>query len=152
MVSQSVEYALRAMSFLASLHGASATSEVIAGATKVPRGYLSKVMRELVRADLVQSFRGPGGGFLLSRAPATITVLDIVTAVEPVRRIERCPIGDPAHTNLCPLHRCIDDALAQLEHDFGRTSLDAVILGAARGNCCRPLLAPSQSTQTEGPI
>lgn len=139
MISQSVEYALRAMSYLASLRGDSATSEVIALTTRVPRGYLSKVMRELVRAELVQSFRGPGGGFVLARDPGTITVLEIVEAVDPIRRIERCPLGNPAHANLCPLHRCLDDALAHLQADFRRTSLRTVIDGTRHGHCCGSL-------------
>lgn len=142
MVSQSVEYALRAMSFLAALRGDAATSEVIAVNTRVPRGYLSKVMRELVRAHLVRSFRGPGGGFVLDRDPSTISVLDIVTAVDPIRRIERCPLGNPAHANLCSLHRCLDDALAHLQSDFSRTSLGAVHEGSKAGNCCGALSNP----------
>lgn len=141
MISQSVEYALRAMSHLASLRGVAATCEVISRATRVPKDYLSKIMRDLVRADLVRSFRGPNGGFILSRDPGAISVLDVVNAVDPIRRIERCPIDNPLHINLCPLHRCVDDALAHVEEAFRRTTLGKVIEEIpAHGSCPAPVV------------
>lgn len=142
MISQTVEYALRAMSHLASLGGAAASSGAIARATRVPRQYLSKVMRDLVCADLVRSFRGPHGGFLLARDPCDITVLDIVNAVDPLRRILTCPLGNPLHTNLCPLHRCLDDAMAHMEQRFRGTTLGTVLDESGEIGACRSLFAP----------
>lgn len=123
MFSQTVEYALRAMLYLASIDGQAATSKGIARRTRVPSGYLSKLMRDLVLADLVTSFRGPHGGFTLARLPEQISILDVVNAVQPIRRIRRCPLGNPEHTSLCPLHRHLDDALATIEGIFRETSL-----------------------------
>lgn len=143
MISQTVEYALRAMSNLASLGGVATTSEAIARATRVPQGYLSKIMRDLVRADLVRSFRGPHGGFVLAREPGSITLLDIVNAVDPIRRITGCPLEDPRHANLCPLHRCLDDALAHLEQTFRSTSLGSMLAATADDRQdCRTLFIP----------
>ncbi len=142
MISQTVEYALRAMSHLASLTAskdAAATSEAISLATRVPQGYLSKIMRSLVCADLVRSFRGPNGGFVLARRPERITVLDIVNAVDPIKRIEYCPLDNPLHTSLCPLHRCLDDAFAHIERVFGSTNLASVLESAHEGGQCRTL-------------
>lgn len=126
MISQTVEYALRAMSSLAALGGAAATSESIARSTRVPQGYLSKIMRDLVRADLVRSFRGPHGGFVLARGAEAISLLDIVNAVDPIRRIVGCPLEDPEHAKLCPLHQCLDDAIGHLEERFRTTTLESV--------------------------
>lgn len=138
MVSQTVEYALRAMSHLASLRHA-ATSVEIAGATKVPHGYLSKVMRDLVCADLVRSYRGRRGGFILARELAAISVLDIVNAVDPIHRIDHCPLGNPLHAALCPLHKCLDDAIAHIEQTFARATLGGVAATAALDGCCSTL-------------
>ena len=126
MISQTIEYALRAMNNLAFLAGEATTSEAIATATRIPQAYLSKVMRDLVRADLVKSFRGPHGGFVLARDADSITLLDIVNAVDPIRRIASCPLDDPGHAGLCPLHRCLDDAMAHMEQRFRSTSLGSV--------------------------
>lgn len=123
MLSQTVEYALRAMSRLAAPHGAPATCRMIARAMSVPQSYLSKIMRDLVQANLVKSFRGPHGGFSLARDADQITVLEIVNAVDPIRRTTTCPLNDPEHVSLCPLHQCLDDALADVERAFARATL-----------------------------
>lgn len=124
MLSQTIEYALRAMSYLSSVGtGASVNSETIAANTKVPRGYLSKILRDLVVADLVLSQRGPNGGFSLARVPEQISMLDVVNAVDPIKRTIACPLGNPAHVKLCPLHRRIDDALGVIEQQFRCTNL-----------------------------
>ncbi|MBS2018904.1 MAG: Rrf2 family transcriptional regulator [Deltaproteobacteria bacterium] len=123
MLSQTVEYALRAIVWLAA-HDDGQTTQAIAEGTKVPASYLSKVLQGLQRADLVQSRRGVGGGFALARSPRTIRVLDVVQAVDPIARIRTCPLGNPAHgTRLCPLHRRLDDAIASVERAFKSTTI-----------------------------
>jgi Rrf2 family protein len=123
MFSQTVEYALRAMMNLASLDGTPQTNDRIASQTGIPSGYICKVMRDLVRANLVESFRGPGGGFLLVAKPDKITLLDVVSAVDPIRRIRKCPLDNPDHKDLCPLHKRLDEALASIESSFSKTTL-----------------------------
>ncbi len=131
MVSQTVEYALRAMGHLAVCDGIPATAQSIAALARVPQGYLSKIMRDLVCADLVRSFRGRHGGFVLARPAARISVLDIVNAVDPIRRIDCCPSANPLHISMCPIHRCLDDALGLMEEKFrSATLLD--VLDASR--------------------
>lgn len=134
MLSQTVEYALRAMIFLASEEEA-VTSERIAAHTQVPPGYLSKVMRDLVLARLVESFRGPKGGFVLASGPGAITILDVVNAVNPIQRIHRCPLGDPNHQKLCALHQRIDGALREIENTFRSTTLAELLKPANKGLC-----------------
>ena len=115
MFSQTAEYALRAVVYLASQGGAAQTTQQIAEATRVPAGYLAKVMQGLSRAGLVYSQRGLHGGFTLSRPADALTVLDVVRAVDPLRRIRSCPLGIKGHVNLCPLHRRLDNAMALVE-------------------------------------
>lgn len=127
MLSQTVEYALRAMTYLGSKNGAAVNSQCIALQTKVPPGYLSKVMRDLVVARLVSSSRGPGGGFVLAKSPSAITILDIVNAVEPIERIRECPQGNPLHTSLCALHGRIDRAIENIENSLRATTLGELL-------------------------
>lgn len=128
MISQTIEYALRAMTHLAALEaGVSVNSETIAARTKVPPGYLSKVLRDLVVSGLVHSQRGPNGGFALVARADQISMLDIINAVDPIQRIKRCPLGNPLHVELCPLHHRLDNALAMIEKEFGRTTLAEIL-------------------------
>src|SRR5688500_18425259 len=88
MISQTAEYALRAIVFLARRPGGAHNVEEIAGATKSPADYLSKILRQLARAGFVRGQRGLNGGFSLARPAHEISVLDVVHAVDPSRRIE----------------------------------------------------------------
>ncbi len=116
------------MTHLAGLEaGVSVNSETIAARTKVPPGYLSKLLRDLVVAGLVHSQRGPNGGFGLAARPDQISMLDIINAVDPISRIRRCPLGNPLHMQLCPLHHRLDNALAMIENEFGRTTLSEIL-------------------------
>ena len=145
MISQSVEYALRAMVHLAGLEpGVSAPSEIIAARTKVPQDYLSKVLRDLTVAELIRSKRGPHGGYSLARAPAHVSMLDVVNAVDPFPRITKCPLGNPSHLKLCSLHRRIDDSMNDIERQFKQTSLAEIIAettGPAKS--CSALTTPT---------
>jgi Rrf2 family nitric oxide-sensitive transcriptional repressor len=138
MLSQTIEYALRAMIRLATLApGEALTSELIAAHTGAPKGYLSKILRDLVVSGLVSSQRGPAGGFALARPAAEISMLDVINAVDPIQRIRKCPLGNPSHLQLCPLHRRVDDALGVIEREFERTSLIEVLESnaKAKGQC-----------------
>lgn len=128
MFSQTVEYALRAVVFLADKAPAACTTDQIAEATQVPKPYLSKVLQNLRRSDVVRSQRGIGGGVMLVKTPAELTILEVVNAVEPIKRISTCPLGLKSHgSNLCPLHRRMDDALASVETAFQNTTLAEVL-------------------------
>jgi Rrf2 family protein len=128
MFSQTVEYALRAVVQLAYVSPESSTTASLAEVTKVPPAYLAKVLQALVKAGIATSQRGVGGGVSLARDPSRLTILDIVNAVDPIRRIKTCPLNLKTHgTRLCPLHRRMDAALAQVEQAFGSTTLAEVL-------------------------
>lgn len=128
MFSQTVEYALRAVVYLADQAPEARTTDQISEATQVPKPYLSKVLQNLGRSDIVRSQRGVGGGVTLVKTPAELTILDVVDAVEPIVRIETCPLGLKSHgKHLCPLHRRMDDALAMVQSAFQKTTLAEVL-------------------------
>jgi Rrf2 family protein len=132
MISQTVEYSLRAAVTLAQCGGAPCTARRLSEITDVPRPYLAKVMQELVRVGLVSSRRGLHGGFELARSPKDLTIWDIVEAVEPLQRIRKCPLGISAHSGgLCPLHRRLDDAMELVERSFRATTLAELLVDPA---------------------
>lgn len=125
MITQTTEYALRAIVYLADQDEPRTTAQ-ISEATQVPAGYLSKVMQGLNRAELVSAQRGLHGGFALRDEPDELTVLEVINAVEPIRRFHECPLGLHGKT-LCPLHRKLDDAAQSIEHTFGDTTIADLI-------------------------
>ena len=128
MLSQTVEYALRAMVVLAVAPETPQTAQAIAAKAKLPVDYLFKVMQSLGKAGLVSAQRGKHGGFLLARNPRDLTILDVVNAVDPLRRIRSCPLNLDSHgTRLCALHRRLDSALEMVEQAFSSTTLSDVL-------------------------
>jgi Rrf2 family protein len=128
VLSQTVEYALRAVVHLASVAPEARTTDQIATATLVPRAYLSKVLQSLAKGGVVVSTRGLGGGMSLTKKPEELTILEVVNAVEPIQRIRTCPLGLTAHgVHLCPLHKRVDNALALVEEAFGQSTLAEVL-------------------------
>ena len=131
MFSQTVEYALRAVVFLATKDTPS-TNTQIAETTKVPSHYLSKVLQSLGRSRIVHSQRGVHGGFTLEKDPAELSILDVINAVDPIRRIETCPLGLKQHgTTLCPLHKQIDQAIETIEATLSNQSIADLLATAS---------------------
>jgi Rrf2 family protein len=85
-------------------------------------------MQGLGRAGLAQASRGLHGGFTLVKGPDRVTVLEVINAVDPIRRIRECPLKLTAHgLFLCPLHKRLDEALATIEAAFGKTTLAELV-------------------------
>jgi Rrf2 family nitric oxide-sensitive transcriptional repressor len=136
MISQTAEYALRAIVFLAGQE-LPQTTQQIAATTRVPAGYLSKVMQALSKRGLVHSQRGLHGGFTLALSPDHLTVWEVIEAVDPIQRIRSCPLGLKTHgVNLCPMHRRLDDALAGVEEAFKASTVAELL---ADPNPSKPL-------------
>lgn len=118
MLPKTVEYGLRAVVCLARQPDQRQSADQLAKTTRVPRRYLHKVLQDLVRAGLVCSQSGPGGGYALVDSAEVISILDVINAVGSIERIRRCPLGLQSHNELCPLHRELDRAYATLEASF----------------------------------
>jgi Rrf2 family transcriptional regulator, nitric oxide-sensitive transcriptional repressor len=128
MISQTMEYALRAAVYLAKEPNAPRTSEQIAHATRVPQAYLSKIMQQLGEAGVVCGQRGLGGGFRLLKRPEEISLLEVVSAIELLQRFRACASGaaSPIST-LCSLHHWLDGTLATVEAAFAKTTLGDIV-------------------------
>ncbi|MCR9119622.1 MAG: Rrf2 family transcriptional regulator [bacterium] len=126
MISKTAEYALRAVTCLAE-HAACdktpSSADDLAETTQVPRRYLNRVLQDLVADGLVDSQRGPRGGYKLAKSTEAITILDVVNAVAPLGRIENCPLGLKSHKTLCPLHAELDRAYEATEKAFAGVTI-----------------------------
>ena len=150
MLSRTVEYALRVIVYLASRNGEPAVTRDIAVATRVPEGYLSKVLQGLSKAGLVRSQRGLHGGSILGRPQTEMSVYDVIQSVDPIVRISTCPLGLTTHgVNLCPLHRKLDNAMALMEKAFRSTRI--VDLQATDGSVT-PLCETSDAEKPNNPF
>lgn len=81
-ISERVDNAVRAMGELAVAGGESVKAEAISVRQDMSLKYLLDILRDLKRAELVRSKRGPDGGFTLSRPAAEISLADVFRAVD----------------------------------------------------------------------
>ena len=100
------KYGLYAMIFLAQRRGEGPQSLKAFGELNLPEAYLEQLLGALRRAGLVNTVRGTQGGYLLSREPESITVKEILEAMEGPLRFAEC-VAEPeqqpcAHSGSCP--------------------------------------------------
>ncbi|HJU87352.1 MAG TPA: Rrf2 family transcriptional regulator [Gemmatimonadota bacterium] len=103
MLSKTSEYALRAVVHLARDPGDPVSAGEVAAALDVPANYLSKILHTLSRAGLVESERGPGGGYRLARPADRMSIADVAGAVDPIAPESRCLLG---HARCPGRHPC----------------------------------------------
>ena len=107
--SSATEYAIRGLAELASRGGSDGKNvmldQLVAG-TDLPRDFLAKIFQKLVRAGILTSTKGRGGGFSLGRADHDITLMDIIGAVEGSEAFDGCVVGLEACNDHmpCPQH------------------------------------------------
>ena len=136
LFSQTAEYALRAMAWLAMAPESKPVRAAdLARATGIPTYYVSKVLRRLVLADLLESQKGQGGGFSLSRAPREISFINILSAVDAFPTQGRCAFGwgQCNATDPCPLHNSWSQLDDRIRDWAAGTSLGEIANLAPKG-------------------
>ena len=107
--SSATEYAIRGMSELACRSDGSGKpvmlDQLVEG-TDIPRDFLAKIFQRIVRAGILRSHKGRGGGFSLARPDHEITIMQIVEAIEGSDAFDGCVVGMEACNDHmpCPQH------------------------------------------------
>ena len=108
MFSKTCEYAIKAMIFVAqkSKEETRVGVKEIAKGTDSPEHFIAKIMQELGRKRLVQSIKGPNGGFYMTERDLKISISDIVKAMDGDKLYSDCVLGLKAcsEKNPCPVH------------------------------------------------
>ncbi|HEX9709384.1 MAG TPA: Rrf2 family transcriptional regulator [Candidatus Thermoplasmatota archaeon] len=103
MLSQTAEYALRAVLYLAEKAGDGPVRvEDVAEALSVPRNYLSKILHVLARGGILASTRGPHGGFELAVPANRLVLADVVGAFDELEGRGTCLLGRTSCSDRAP--------------------------------------------------
>ena len=123
-ISEAASLGLHTMALLARHSEQRCTNQEIAHVLKGSSHHLAKVMQRLVRVGLVDSIRGPQGGFRLARPAEQITLLEIYEAVEGPLQQAGCLSAEPVcRGKSCLLGRTVQAIHEQLRNFLGETSL-----------------------------
>ena len=109
LFSRSCEYAIQAVLYL-TVKGDSKTPihlRAITNDLRIPHHFLSKILQALSRNEIITSFRGSKGGFVLARHPSQITLLEVAAAIDGKSFLDRCVLGYAkcSEEDPCPAHK-----------------------------------------------
>jgi Rrf2 family protein len=107
---------------------------------RIPKSFLAKIFQSLVKAGLVRSMRGAGGGFALLKPPGDIPVLEIIEAVEGRIVFQRCKMERPdcEHAGGCALCGLFERAQDGVKEALTRTTLADLIQQQKKMELTRP--------------
>jgi Rrf2 family transcriptional regulator, nitric oxide-sensitive transcriptional repressor len=102
-ISEAASLAFHSAAYLASNNERPISTKEIASKLGVSDNHLSKVMQRLVGAGIVESTRGPGGGFRLNASSSKITLMDIYVSIQGPVTLSDCLLNKP----ICLGKECI---------------------------------------------
>lgn len=124
-INQATDYGFRAVLYLAQKDGREWTdAHTISEHEIIPIRFLLKIMPNLIRAGIVKSQRGIGGGYALARNPKDISLLDVVEAIEGPIYLNRCLENEDYCSKhgapVCKIHRTLEEIQDLLSSELSR--------------------------------
>lgn len=123
-ITRQADYAVRAVLYLSKLKaGTRVSTAKIATDQKIPTTFLAKIVSQLVTAGVLNATRGARGGVTLARPPETISLLEIVEAIDGRIALNECVL-DPstcAMSDNCDVRPVWCDAQAELVNRLANT-------------------------------
>lgn len=138
MFSKACEYGIRAATFIAqqSLQGKRTNVLEIAEEIGSPAAFTAKILQQLVRSEIIESTKGAGGGFQISREQAErIKLSDIVGAIDGSNFSRECVLGlnECSAVKPCPVHDKFVTIRDELNAMLTATSLSEMTRGLDLG-------------------
>ena len=107
IIAKDVDYAVRALLYLAQNKGDKVTISELARNLGISRPFLRKILQNLAKTGILDSNKGKGGGFVLKQAPKDILLSDLVNALHGEINIIDCEIKGKVCSNkkICGLRK-----------------------------------------------
>ncbi|TXK32815.1 Rrf2 family transcriptional regulator [Pontibacter qinzhouensis] len=137
MLSKTVEYALRAIVYIA-INDAKKNKvgiKEIAEVLELPMHFMGKILQDLVRKGIIASVKGPNGGFFLHRSASDIAILDVVRTIDGIEAFKKCGMGmkQCSDSHPCPLHDEIKAYRDKLLRVFNTKTIQDLVDGVNTG-------------------
>ena len=129
-ISRRTDYGVRVILDLANLQdGERASTQEIAERQSIPAPFLAKIVSQLSTSGLVETYRGAGGGVVLSRPASEISLLDVIEALDGPIRLNRCVIEPDAcsREERCPVHDIWVAAQRELTEALTSVMFDSLV-------------------------
>lgn len=143
MLSKSTKYAMKAVLYLG-LHSSKERkilAKEISDSTFIPKAYLSKILQDLSRHNIVSAIRGPGGGFYLSDENRVKHVVDIIHIMDGDEQLKLCVLGikqcNAEHP--CPMHHMVGKTKSSFIKCLEEVTVEELIKDIEAGKSFLPL-------------
>jgi Rrf2 family protein len=135
MLSQTAEYALRAVLAIAQHERLPVRAAQLAATLSIPANYLSKTLHQLARDGVLSSSRGKLGGFTLARPPSRIRLLDVVGSIDGLTDSRTCLLGRPVCSDqtACVAHERWKEVSDRAVAFFRETTVADLVPGVGKG-------------------
>lgn len=143
MISNSSKYALKAVLYLAvnSSENNKILAKDLSARTNAPQAYLSKLLQELSRHNIVSSTKGPNGGFYLTDENRSVHLMNIINIIDGDNRLTSCMLSlnkcDASHP--CPMHDLVGDTKTNFIKNLEETTVKDLVLDIQEGRSFLPL-------------
>ena len=126
-LSKKIEYALLAIQFISASPKKQVTAKEISDSLGISFEFLSKTLQQLIKSGIVLSAQGTKGGYVLDKNPESITVADIIDAIEGKHPLVNClEKDDPTsceRSDNCSIRHSISDIQTQIENVFNNITI-----------------------------
>lgn len=129
LITREIDYAIRALIYLAGRRGKVVPVAELVEALGITRPFLRKIMQELAKTDVVESYKGNKGGFRLKKKPENIYLIDLVEIFQGKFSLNECILNKdicPNRSN-CILKDRVDDIEEKVKKDLGSIDLRSLI-------------------------
>ena len=125
------DYALRILTAMAGYEGVT-DAKTISNDTSVTQRFTLKILHKLVVGDLVQSYKGVNGGYILKVAPENITLKQVIELIDGPIAIARCLDAEEACSlncdkSTCAYHHIFDTISIELAIKLSKITISDVI-------------------------
>ncbi|MBC7765897.1 MAG: Rrf2 family transcriptional regulator [Hyphomonadaceae bacterium] len=129
-ITQECDYAMRIMLLLfANGPTAKEDAKAIASTQKIPFRFTVKILRKLLQAGLIRSYKGAFGGYGILQQPGEITMLEVIEAIDGPILINRCMFSGTPCTRIenkdyCPIHLELEKLQEHIRHELSKISFE----------------------------
>lgn len=137
LLSKACIYGMRAALYLASYNNESFISiRQVSEDLNISSHFLTKILQQLTKAELMESMKGPNGGVQLKKSGDEITLIEIVAAIDGMDILTECALGLPGcgTAKPCPLHDQWADTREEIKKMLEDTTLADLAYKGKEGN------------------
>ena len=117
-ISQAASLGMHGLAIIAKEFPKRISAKELAKRLDASEAHLAKIFQRIAKSNLIKSFRGPAGGFILNREPEDISFLDVYEVIEAKIVLNNCPLD----RDNCIFNNCIfDGELNRISKDIYET-------------------------------